>query len=339
MSPEARAASAIQWSWNWSPGVSGNGSARSATSRRNSVAAPVTVLATSSDVRSVWLVRLPCQSVSRSTRPSASTRRWSEYDEPRAAERATQHRELVGRPAVVLVAQRQQRRLGGREAQRPLEVAVEAEPALRPRHVEARVVADLLAHRRVARGARAVVADHAHPVAVGLRAQGVQLRSQQRAVGLEGRHADRDEPAGRGARPAHVVGGGRDRHAPERDDGLPSPPRAHRQRDVDPLGAGRACSGTMPQKPLRNDRRSGRRPGLRGPEDVGPRHRRRGRPEAPPVDEQLGPCDLLAPVEAVAVAEDRGGAPGRQGRRQRGLQPGHEVGVGVHGARTYPPAR
>ena len=49
-----------------------------AISRRNSVAAPVTVLATSSEARSVWLLRRPSHIVSRSTWPSASTRRWSE---------------------------------------------------------------------------------------------------------------------------------------------------------------------------------------------------------------------------------------------------------------------
>ena len=41
-------------------------------------AAPVIVLATSSETRSVWLLRRPCHSVSRSTRPCASTSRWSE---------------------------------------------------------------------------------------------------------------------------------------------------------------------------------------------------------------------------------------------------------------------
>ena len=119
----------------------------------------------------------PATASSRSTRPSASTSRWSRVDERRAAERAAQRRELVRVPAVVLVAQRDAAR--PRRAPAPARArscgrsrsrrsgARDARSARRPRAPRSSVAEALRA--------RAVVADHADPAPVGLRAQRLDL--------------------------------------------------------------------------------------------------------------------------------------------------------------------
>ena len=177
--------------------------------------------------------------------------------EPRAAERPAEHGELVGPPAVVLVAQRDQLGLRRNQPQGALEVAIEAEPLLGARHDEARVAADLREQPGMGLGARRVVADDADPVLVGLRAERLELDPQQRRVGLVRRHADRDqarrrrpaEPRSGAARGDRIRPSGA-RAPPRRDTapprpGGPRPPPARQPRS----GAPHASPGAGPRRP------------------------------------------------------------------------------------------
>ena len=189
-------------------------------------------------------------------------------------------------PGVVLVGQGDEAAPRRRERERALEVAVEAEPARRARDDEAIVVRDHRLQRGEAVGRRAVVADHADPVRVGLRADRVDLAAEQVERRLEGRHADghlgaraRDRRVGR-ARP----GSGR------------APPRARRRRR-----AGRAGRARPPGRPRR---RSGR----------GPRSRwRSSRPRAGCAARRAAACRARARPAALrprAARARRSAAPG-----------------------------
>src|SRR5919204_374691 len=92
-------------------------------------------------------------------------------DELRGAQLVAEGRELVGVPAVVLIAERDELCLGRRHPQRALEVSVEAEAPLGARDREPLVAGDHRLDLREALRARAVVADHAQPAAVALPAQ------------------------------------------------------------------------------------------------------------------------------------------------------------------------
>ena len=105
-------------------------------------------------------------------------------DEPGVAERTAQDRQLLGVPAVVLVAEREQLRFGGRHRERPFEVPVEPRSPLGARHGEARVVVQHAEHLLEALRARAVVADDADPAIVGLRPKRLDLGPEQRNVRL-----------------------------------------------------------------------------------------------------------------------------------------------------------
>ena len=118
-------------------------------------------------------------------------------DELGAPDRADQRCELVPMPVVVLVGHRHVFGVGSHHRQRALEVAIEAEPPGRARDGEARVSADLPLERGIGIGVRAVVADEADPVPVGLGPDRVELAPQQVERRVIGRHADRDARAGR----------------------------------------------------------------------------------------------------------------------------------------------
>ena len=100
-------------------------------------------------------------------------------------------------PAVVLVAERDQLRVGS-ERQGSLEVPVEAEMRA-PRQCKAPVPRELSLEFLRPVGTRPVVADHADPVAVRLLPERVELVPQQLQRWIEGRHADGDPRARRAA--------------------------------------------------------------------------------------------------------------------------------------------
>ena len=111
----------------------------------------------------------------------------------RVADPPDEGRELVGMPAVVLVGEGDEPRLGRGHAEGALEVAVEAEAALRARKLEAGIVSDRTLEPGEALGARRVIAEQAEPVAVGLLAKRRDLALEELLLGLESRHAHRDE--------------------------------------------------------------------------------------------------------------------------------------------------
>ncbi len=173
-----------------------------------------------------------------------------------SGERGVQSLELVGVPAVVLVGERDQRRLGRDQAQRALEVGVEAEPLRRSRDDEARVVADRPLEAREGLLARAVVADQADPVGPGLVADRVELADQPLEAGLVGGHADRDQRMLGGARPP-ARGARRARGAPSRARAIPGRPTT-RATSAGPVGA-RPGSGRTPTRAARRRCRAGER--------------------------------------------------------------------------------
>ena len=212
-------------------------------------------------------------------------------------------------PAVVLVAQRDQLGLGRREAERALEVAVEAEPSLRGARARS---ADRPRRPRSIRCERAPGSEQSSLTTqiqsvVGLRSQRVDLGREQRRVGLEGGHADGDQvlrgrraerwSRSRGAtsmRPEHEP-----RAAPsaqpasaELHRSLPGRARRDRHRSPEAAPAGRGSRGI----------RRGARRGAALPSTAA-----RGRRRAPP-------------VEARAVAEHRRRAADGQRRRERALE-------------------
>ncbi len=162
----------------------------------------MTALATSSASRSVWLGRRRFHHVSEMSSPVARDDSSVAVHELVLAQPVEQRRELVGVPTVVLVGHGDELGIGGHELERALEVVVEAEPPRGPRHDEARVLGHLLQQRPVARRARAVVTDDAHPVAVRLLPDRLQLGPQELARRVVGGHGHGDPGAG-AARPVH----------------------------------------------------------------------------------------------------------------------------------------
>ena len=145
----------------------GNGSARSTTSRRISDAAPVIVLAISSESRLVWLLR--------ALGPVGLGQHLAVgVDEPlvavdelrRRPSAVTQRRQLVRVPAVVLVAEGDQRGVGRAPCRAPARSCGRSRAgASRARDDEALVAGELGRDLAEAVGPRAVVADDADPVA------------------------------------------------------------------------------------------------------------------------------------------------------------------------------
>ena len=119
-------------------------------------------------------------------------------DELRVAHRVHERPQLVGVPDVVLVGHRHEGGRGRHQRQGALEVLVEAAPPRRARDQEALVGRDHLLDRGEALRVGAIVADDAHPVAVALGADRLDLTREQVHRRLEGGHHDRDEGAARG---------------------------------------------------------------------------------------------------------------------------------------------
>src|SRR5205085_11599904 len=88
--------------------------------------------------------------------------------ELRAPQGPTESFQLLRVPAVVLIGHRDQLRLRGNHSQRSLEIPVEPEPRIRTREQEALVWSQHLLDLLEPLGARAVVADQAHPSTIGL---------------------------------------------------------------------------------------------------------------------------------------------------------------------------
>ena len=110
-----------------------------------------------------------------------------------AADLVQQGGQLVRVPDVVLVGHRHEGRLRRGHRQRSLEVRVEPEPAGRARDHEPRIARQLGLELAEAPGRRAVVAHHAHPVAVALRADRLDLAAEQLHRRLVRGHADRHQ--------------------------------------------------------------------------------------------------------------------------------------------------
>ena len=229
------------------------------------------------------------------------------------ADARSQRRELVRVPDVVLVAQRDQLGLRRGERERPLEVAIEAEPLRRLRDVEAWVVAPAAEGIGGARGlgaggggtAGAVVGDHARPVGVGLRTDRFDLRAQQLRIGPVGGHADCDRAGGQ------------------------RPGLMHRlHRDPRELGA---FAEAVAAARLRLDDDLGRRArdtdGDRRPEpatslgDVEARHPERGDVVGLTVNEQRQGAHRTVPVHRDAREVHLARAAGLKRRRQWALEP------------------
>ena len=219
-------------------------------------------------------------------------------------------------PAVVLVAQRQQLRLGRRKRAARARSCGRSRAALRARDHEARVVA-----RHGALSARSARAPEqsslidACPALVGLCAQRLDLRAEQRHVGLEGRHADRDRAPDLAARAARA----RDADPAQRRDDLGAARRPDGHSRARPRRARRAAIGTVPQKPLRK---------LCAPDA---RRRRQGaasrspRPVRDAVHEQREPATARAGGSSCRSRTPRWRCPAGSDRRQRRLELHHEL--------------
>ena len=262
------------------------------------------------------------------------------------ADRLQQPLELVGVPAVVLVAEGDEVATGGRHRQRPLEVPVEPEPARGLRERTKRGSPSVSSQQRskaLVRGA--VVADQADPVAVGLVPDRLELAPEQVARGLVGRHADRDPRArrlrkGRAGRPPAEAG------ARARVDAWPPgpAPRVRRQASATSsissrlgrsIGA-RSSDGDEPAS-------VGVRPCGISRVRAGRRRRPRGRPKCSTAC--LGAVDLrarapgpLAWVVAVAADDDGVTASDRDAGRWPDLDFGDRLRRGAH-RRGAPRAR
>jgi hypothetical protein len=112
-------------------------------------------------------------------------------DQARLAHRREQRGQLVRVPVVVLVGHRDVRGPLRGQGQRALEVAVEAQAGRCAVQAEARVAGQDLPHAAEPLRRGGVVADHAHPVVDGLRANRVDLAAEEVERRLVGGHADR----------------------------------------------------------------------------------------------------------------------------------------------------
>ena len=179
---------------------------------------------------------------------------------------------------VVLVGEGDEPGVGGHRRQGPLEVAVDAD-VRSLLHLEAGIVADDLGDRREGLRARAVVADQAHPVAVRLLAERLDLAPQETRRRVEGRHADRDARVAAERASAKTVAvrlpHARARQQPQRPDRLAGAatsgePCPHLQRHL-----ARAIDTAQLDQPPEAAAVGALAPGARKPcRDVGPRHAR-----------------------------------------------------------------
>jgi len=268
----------------------------------------------------VWLLRRPAHSVSRRTRPSALVA----VHELRGPQRAAQDLELVRVPPVVLVAQRNQLRLARSHLQRTFEVAVEAHAAVRARHDEALVACHHVLQRGEALGTGVIVGDHAHPAAVGLRTQRLDLRAEEGEVGLVGGHADGDQVGIRGAPERRSRAALGDVDQAQRHDVLDPVGQPRRELDVHRAALLAGLDWHRAPEP------AAKRAWLGG-EEVGPRHAHGDRPVTGAVDQDRDRHDLLLAVKARPAAEDRRGGPRRNRRGKRALQFGDKVSAHQRG--------
>ncbi len=257
-------------------------------------------------------------------------------DELGLPEPVEQPRELVRAPGVVLVGHRDVLRPGGHERQRALEVAVEAEVALRARDDEPRVVADDLPQDGQAVGARAVVGDHADPVAVGLRADRLHLGGEQLARRVVGGHRDGHERTLAGRRGRDLEGRGRGdggdaaelgleaaavrERGPQRDDVLAADGQ-RREADDAPEAAAVAAQVLRVAGGERIE------PGVQRPHHVDPRRAVLGDGLLLAVDDEGDVRRRPAVRRAPAAEEERGARPERELGGQRGVEGDLELGV------------
>ena len=213
--------------------------------------------------------------------------------ESRLAQRPDQGLELVGMPAVVLVAEGDVLGLGWDHRQGAGEVRVGAAALGRPADDEAPVPADRPLEPRERLVGRAVVGDHAGPVVSGLRPQRLELALEQPLRWLEGGHRDRDRRPGAGDRLGRRPGRGQRQLEPRepaavepRGQGQRRRSRSRVERDDAPEDrAGGAGVGELGGEPGRRHRgRHRRAAGAAGGKLEGPDRaiRMHGRP----VDEQ-----------------------------------------------------
>ena len=185
--------SATQWSWKCVNWAGGKGSASSSSARREQRGRAGDAVG-DQQREQIGVVVAPVLPVGLGDQRAAAIHDPRvAVDELRAAELGEQRLELLGVPGVVLVGHRHVLRGHRRQGQRALEVAVEAEPRGRARDDEALVAGDGRLDRGEARGVRAVVADDAHPVAMALGADRVELAREQVERRLVGGHADGDQ--------------------------------------------------------------------------------------------------------------------------------------------------
>ena len=277
-------------------------------------------------------------------------------DELRAADLGQQRLELVRVPGVVLVGHGHEVRAGGRQAERALEVPVEVQPLGRARDDEARIVRHRLLEGGKALGTRAVVGDHAHPVAMGLGADRVQLAPQQLGRRVEGGHAHGHERACCGLRGVDLDRAGGALVDDDAGDGgfrLASAVEHGAQAQVE-LGSGRP--GRHPHEPpeaaaeaaqlgvLLRVRVGAQAVGaigvhgrVEGPEDVSSRHQLRHHRLGLTVEDERERADPVVGREAPAADEQRRARPHRQPLGQRVIELHVQLGPGsVRGADGLP---
>ena len=107
--------------------------------------------------------------------------------------RRPQGLELVRVPAIVVIAESDELGFRRNHAQGTLEVPVETQVPFGTREDEPPVPGNGFGYRLEPLRRRAVVADQADPVAVGLGADRLHLVTKELDVGVEGGHADRDQ--------------------------------------------------------------------------------------------------------------------------------------------------
>ena len=214
---------------------------------------------------------------------------------------------------------------GGTSRQGALEVPVEAQVRLGAREHEPRVARDDLGDRLEALGLRAVVADQADPVAVGLGADRLDLGAKELDVRVEGGHADRDQGLPGRAGQVVVRRGSRAARRPRscrarRVAVVPSASRAStlssrlarslarpdrdRRPEAAAVGAKLGISRTNPGRARPMPPAVGRERRVQLPEAVEPRHPLRRRPVSHAVDDDRQVRDALMAMEAGADAED-----------------------------------
>ena len=249
---------------------------------------------------------------------------------------AQQDLDLVLVPAVVLVGECHVVGRDRRERKRPLEVPVETDPLRRARDHEARIVTQLVLNLGVALRGRAVVAHHAHPVAVRLGAERIELPAKQRDRRLVRGHANRHERALGGFRGVQLERRRRldDLDSPERRRGFGAVLEARPQDQLELLpGRVRAYRDHAPEAAHEAPDRWVRRERL---QHVPARHALRTRPDLLAVQDQRQLSDWRAARNAPAACEQRAAAPGRKRAREREVERGDETLVRTRGGLSDP---